>query len=327
MEVIVKQETLPAVEVLGADVLRNLERHAYYARGAMSPNTERARRTASNAFTAWCVDRDLQPLPATVDTLVAFVDDAATRQKPATVVAYVSHISAMHDAARVPNPCKAPEVILAKKRMFREKGRRQRQALGITSELRQKMLDSAPDSMIGLRNRAALALAYDTGLRRSELVAVLVEDLSFDEDQTGAVLLRKSKTDQEGEGQLRYMAADTVRLVLAWIAAAKLTEGPLLRRVTRWGTPGTEALHDGVVRQIFKDMAGAADLPEGVVDGISAHSTRVGMAQDQASSGCTLVEIMQSGGWKTAAMVGRYTERLNVKRSGSAKLAQMQGRV
>jgi integrase len=48
------------------------------------------------------------------------------------------------------------------------------------------------------RERALLAVAYDTMARRSELVALDVEDLSFMEDGSGRVIIRRSKTDQGG---------------------------------------------------------------------------------------------------------------------------------
>jgi integrase len=327
-ELIERRAALPAPLLLSDEVIGNLKRHAYFARGAMSPNTERARLLATGHFSAWCAEHGLQALPASVETVVAYVDDTAARYKPATIVARVSHVSWMHEAAKVANPCRAPEVMLAKKRMFREQGRRQKQMLGITEDLRGPMLAAAPDTLQGTRNRALLSLAYDTGLRRSEIVALLAEDVVPHPTEAGwgTVLVRKSKTDQEGEGAFKPLAPDTFRYVRAWLEAAGITAGPLFRRVTRWGTPGRDALAAGAVYDLFKDMAETAGLPAEVVAGIGAHSTRVGMAQDQAAAGLKLVEIMQSGGWKTAEMVARYTERLNVMQSGAAKLARMQGR-
>ena len=62
------------------------------------------------------------------------------------------------------------------------------------------------------------------------------------------------------------------------------------------------------------------------VDQISGHSSRVGAAQDMVQFGVELPAIMQAGGWKTPEMVSRYTARLDVRRSGSAKLAVLQNR-
>ena len=80
------------------------------------------------------------------------------------------------------------------------------------------------------------------------------------------------------------------------------------------------------VPRIFKAMAERAGLPGEVVEGISGHSTRVGAAQDMVASGIEMPAILQSGRWKTTAMVNRYAEHLVARRSGAAQLARLQHR-
>jgi integrase len=60
------------------------------------------------------------------------------------------------------------------------------------------------------RERALLSVGYDTMARRSELVALNIEDFSFLNDGSGRVLIRRSKTDQAGEGSKAYLSPDTV---------------------------------------------------------------------------------------------------------------------
>ena len=63
------------------------------------------------------------------------------------------------------------------------------------------------------------------------------------------------------------------------------------------------------------------------VAGISGHSSsRVGDAQDQVKHGVGSPAIMQVGGWKSPAMVARYSVTLEAMNSGSAKLAMLQER-
>ena len=80
------------------------------------------------------------------------------------------------------------------------------------------------------------------------------------------------------------------------------------------------------VALIFKEMAALSGMPLKAVDQISGHSTRVGAAQDMAADRIELAAIMQSGGWKSPAMVARYTARQDARRSGAAKLAKKQKR-
>jgi integrase len=177
-----------------------------------------------------------------------------------------------------------------------------------------------------LRNRALLALAYDTLARRSEIVAMLREDLELAYDGKGAILIRRSKTDQSREGMTRYLSRQTVRMLMAWLDAANIKEGPLFRAVLRGGRVG-EALAPREVARVFKELAARAGMPDEVVKRISGHSTRVGAAQDMASEeGFEMPAIMQAGGWKSAQMVASYVANQTVRRSAAARLAKLQNR-
>ena len=308
-----------------AAVASALARHAHAARGAYASNTERALRADTAVFTAWCAEAGLVSLPAAPDTIVAFVDYSSGTKAPATVRRYVSSIATFHRAAGLANPCTDDSVRLALKRLHRARGRAQAQAASLTRDRIDRMLDSAGAGPRALRNRALLAVAYDSLCRRSELVALQCHDLEAGSHGDGTLVLRRSKTDQEGQGSVRYLAPDTMRAVRAWLDAAGHGEGTLFRSVGKGGRVGGP-LDPGDVARVFKAMATAAGLEPGLVAAISGHSSRVGAAQDQVRYGVELPAVMQSGGWKSPAMVARYTARLDARRSGAAKLAMLQNR-
>ncbi len=294
--------------------------------GAFSENTERALRSDLAIYAAWCAERGLRALPAGPETVAAFVDAMAETRKPATVRRYVTSIAIAHRIVGCGDAAKSEAVRLALKRMHRRKGRRQDQAKGLTWPLRNRLLDAAGDRLIDDRNRALLAVAYDTLLRRAELASAQVSDL-FEEMQGDATLLvRRSKTDQEGEGETVWVAPDSLQLVKVWLGRAGIAEGCLFRSVGKGGRIGGP-LPPGQVPRIFKAMARAAGLPPAAVDGLSGHSTRVGAAQDMIGAGIELPSILIAGRWKSTAMVARYGARLQVRRSGAAQLARLQGRV
>ena len=295
------------------------------ARGAYSTATEEAFRSDSAVFSGWCTAAGLDALPAAPATVAAFIEAMSETRKPATIRRYVSTISHMHKAAGVPNPCADPVVKFALRRMGKALTVRQRQAKGINRSLLDRMLGATGSAPRDMRNRALLAVAYDTLARRSELVTLQVLDLQVDEEGHGSVLIRRSKTDQLGEGSARYLAPDTVQLVQEWTVAAGLTDGSLFR-ATRWNGAAGGALSADDVGRIFKAMAAAAKLPAKTVKQISGHSTRVGAAQDMDAADISMAGIMAAGGWKTPAMVGRYTSQQATRRSGAAKLAEKQGR-
>ena len=319
--------TVPARGAVRAEkAQRNLVAYHAAARSAFSASTVRALRSDSAIFTTWCTERSKAALPATPATVAAFVDDQAQAKKPATVRRYVASIAHMHRAAEVANPCERNPVKLALKRMGNTSDGEQRQAKGTTRKTVDKMMRAGGDQVRDLRNRALLAVAYDTLARRSELVALQLADLHVTPEGDGSIKIRRSKTDRKGEGSTRYLAPDTVQAVRAWTVGGEVRNGTLFRSVLKGSRVGGPLLPRDV-SLIYKQMAARAGLPLATVDQISGHSTRVGAAQDMAASGkIEMAAIMQAGGWKSPAMVARYTAQQAVRRSGTATLATSQKR-
>jgi integrase len=302
----------------------NLRKDAESSRGTRSANTERALLGDVLLFSAWCLDAGLRHLPATAETVAAFIDaQAALGKAPASVRRYAASIAAYHRSAQAPNPMELKIATDGLKRMGRAQGEKQRQAKGINDNLVVRMLQAAGKTRLDLRNKALLAVAYTTLCRRSELVALLVEDLNADADGFGTIIVRKSKTDQTGKGASVAITADAMHHLRAWLTAASIESGPLFRSVNRHGRVGGP-LDQGSIAVIFKAMAervrnprlGAADIAQ-----ISAHSTRVGACQDMVRYGADIAGAMQAGRWQTTTMVSRYCEGLELKRGAVAQVA------
>ena len=302
-----------------------LGRFVRAASGAFSSSTERALRADLAIYAGWCAERGERALPARPETVAAFIDAKAEERAPATVRRYVTSLTIAHRAVGLEKVLRSPPVRLALKRMHRKKGRRQDQATGLTWPLHQRLLEAAGDRLLDDRNRALLAVAYDAMLRRAELTSLQVPDLFEEVRGDGSLLVRRSKTDGEGKGEIVWVGADTVRLVRVWLDRAGISDGMLFRSVDKGGRIG-ERLNPCQVPRILKAMARAAGLPEEVVGGLSGHSARVGAAQDMVAAGIELPSILHAGRWKSTAMVNRYGERLLARRSGAAQLARMQGR-
>mgnify|MGYP006282148775 CR=1 FL=1 len=315
----------PAMSALPAHVQEALGRYARTAQGAYADSTVRALRADMTVFASWCIERDLACLPAAPETVARFVDEKAGARAPATVRRYVASIAHLHRAGEVSDPTKTMPVRHALRRMHRTHGRRQEQAPGLTLELRNRLIDHAPATLRGLRDAALLAVAYDTLLRRSELVALDARDLDRGPDGSATLLVRRAKTDQEGEGTVTWLAPDTVQFVDAWTKAAGIVDGPLFRSVRKGDRVGG-ALAARDVARIYKSMAVDARLTADIAAAFSGHSPRVGAAQDMSAAGLELAEIMQAGRWRTSTMVARYTERVAARRGGAAKLAILQNR-
>jgi integrase len=97
-------------------------------------------------------------------------------------------------------------------------------------------------------------VAYETLARRVELVALEVRDIDFPPDGTGQELIRRGKTDAEGQGRAAYLSRETVRWLKVWLDNAKISEGQLFRRLVgrvQIGGP----LNPGSIAPIFKWVA------------------------------------------------------------------------
>lgn len=154
-------------------------------------------------------------------------------------------------------------------------------------------------------------------------------------DGTGRALIRRSKTDQVGEGSSAYLSRTTVRHLQTWLAAAEIDQGAVFRRVIGRGTAkdlpqgrgriGGRLSVDGVA-QAFKRVGRWTGMPPEEVTEVSGHSIRVGATQDLLALNIDLASVMQAGRWKTNRMPMRYGEHVLASRGGMARAAHAQGR-
>src|ERR1700722_2118565 len=121
-------------------------------------------------------------------------------KKPATVRRYIATIGRAHIGAGLLNPCSGEAVRLGLKKMGRETSARQAQARALGWKEIKEFIGSARDGLRVDRERALLCVAYETLARRGELAALEVRDIEFWPNGTGQALIRRGKTDAEGQG-------------------------------------------------------------------------------------------------------------------------------
>jgi integrase len=296
------------------------------AEGAYSANTLRAQKADGAIFQAFCELRGEPYLPADPKTIRAFIDDQVKAgKKPATVKRYVATIARVHIAAGLLNPCSSEAVRLGLKKMGRETSARQDQAHPLGWKDIKEFIESAGEGLRGDRERAMLCVAYETLARRGELVSLEVRDIDFHPDGTGQALIRRGKTDAEGQGRVAYLSRETVKWLKVWLEHAEISEGAVFRRLIGKDQIGG-ALNPGSIAPIFKRVAQWSGMPERAVNRVSGHSTRVGATQDLAALDIDLAAITQAGGWKSTRMPLQYAEKINASRSGMARAAVASGR-
>jgi site-specific recombinase XerD len=296
------------------------------AKEAYSKNTQRAQRADGAVFQGFCEKAGLEFFPATPMTIRAFIEHCVEAgKKPATIRRYVATITRAHLAAGLTSPCASEPVRLALKEMGQKTSARQRQALALGWKEIKEFIETAGEGLRADRERALLTVAYDTMARRSELVALNLEDVTFMPNGSGTVLIRRSKTDQEGQGSTGYLSRETIKWLRIWLENAGISHGAIFKRLVGQNRVG-ERLHADIIADVYKRIARWIQMPAKQVAQVSGHSIRIGATQDLLALNIDLASVMQAGRWKSTQMPMRYGEDVLAARGGMARAAQVQGR-
>ncbi len=278
--------------------------------GAYAPNTLRAYKADMLEFIAYCDKTGHCALPAEPKTVAGFLMQTVSQGiKSSTIRRKVSSISAIHRLSSFEDPTKHFEARIMQRKIYRQLGTRFNQAYPITRALLNRLLAACEDDLHGLRDRALLMVAYDSMRRRSELISLRVEDIEWLPNNGASILLRKSKTDQQGCGKWIHLTNETSHALHQWLAVAKINKGLIFRGVRSSGAI-TDGLCESRISRIYKALARKVGLSEIVVKNISGHSMRVGGAQDLLNVGASLPQIMVKGGWAKTDTVMRYVDRV-----------------
>lgn len=293
-----------------------------FARASRSEATRRAYRSDWAHFAAWSDGHGVVPLPASPETVASYLADLAQGHKVATVQRRLAAINAAHRLAGAVSPTGDEQVRLVVQGIRRTQGVAPVQVRPVSLDELRRIVAGLPDDLAGGRDRALLLVGWAGAFRRSELVALNVEDVEFGDDGL-VVSIRRSKADQDGVGRqvgIPYGSTDRcpVTALRRWLAAAHITTGPVFRRVDRHGHLGAAQLCSASVAQIIKRAATQAGLDP---EGLSGHSLRAGLATAAAANGATETIIMAQTGHKSTAMVRRYIRQASLFRQNAASIA------
>lgn len=265
-----------------------------YMKQSLSLSTRKFYAIDFRIFFNWCESLGLIALPATPDTVARFLAAQASNGiKPATLVRRLAAIRMAHETKGFVTPTQHKGVKAVLKGIKRDKGIAPKKKAPATAERIENMIAHCPDTLTGLRDKALLLLGFAGAFRRSELVALTVNDIERTPEGI-KVTIRKSKTDQDGLGQMVAILNGTrfrvVDVLIAWLNAANITEGYLFRPIKKGGYVKTEALTDRSVASIVKQYVSKAGLN---IDDFSGHSLRSGFITSGAAAGADLFKLME----------------------------------
>ncbi len=291
-----------------------------YISQAKAENTVRAYRADWNDFFTWCSAHGLPAMPADPRTVTLYLSHLAATHKASTLTRRISAVSQAHQLAGLKSPTHAAAVRALMAGIRRAKGTAPAaKAAALTQDIR-AMVAALPAGLLGARDRALLLVGFAGAFRRSELVGLNVDDAQFTADGL-VVTLRRSKTDQEGEGRkvgIPYGSNPEtcpVRALRAWIDGSGITAGPLFRSVNRHGQIQAPRLSDKAVALVVKRYASAAGLN---ATNYAGHSLRAGLATSAAIAGASERSIMNQTGHRSTTMVRRYIRDGSLFRENAA---------
>jgi site-specific recombinase XerD len=291
-----------------SDALRlEAEAAASFASEQHARATRKAYRTDFGIFEAWCVSRGLAALPALPGTVATFLAaQAGDGAKPSTLSRRLAAIRYVHATANHHSPTMHEVVKATLAGIRRTHGVAPDRKAPITAERLLQMVALVPHTLRGARDRALLLLGFAGAFRRSELAALEVGDIEFLAEGM-RVTIRRSKTDQEGEGQtiaiVRGACACPVDAVRQWLERAKIAAGPVFRPVTKGGRLIDVALTPHSVGMIVKTYAGRAGFD---ARKFGAHSLRAGFLTSAAVRGASIFKMMDVSRHKSVDTLRSY---------------------
>lgn len=291
-----------------------------YINNSKADNTKRSYSSDWADFTAYCFANRALALPANVETVIDYLTELAHIAKVSTINRRATAISQAHQAKGYQSPTHSLPIRALLRGIRKTKGTAQHgKAALLTHDIR-AMIATLPNNTIGTRDKALLLLGFAGAFRRSEITSLTVEDLTFSRDGI-TVLLRRSKTDQEGEGRKIGIPygnnSDTcpVKAIEDWLQASGITTGPLFRSVNKGGKVQSTPLCDKAIAIIVKRTAEAAGLNPADYGG---HSLRAGLATSAAMAGVEERVIMKQTGHRSVNMVRKYIRDGSLFRENAA---------
>ncbi|MFZ6774777.1 site-specific integrase [Undibacterium sp. SXout7W] len=285
----------------------DIAQHAELLAAATSENTRRTYRSAIRHYLQWG-----GVLPADATILVRYLMAHLERHNPRTLSLRLTALSQWHIQQGFPDPAADITVRKTMSGISRLHGTPKKKAKALPLEDLIKIVINlnASDTLKAKRDNALLQLAFFGGFRRSEISQLEMTQVE-QESQGITITLRRSKTDQSGEGISRAIPYGNDECCPAsalqeWLKAAKITSGPIFRKINRWGQLSEKAISPASVNSILADCADTAGLtyaPE-----LSSHSLRRGMATSAYRAGADFREIKRQGGWRHDGTVHGYIE-------------------
>ena len=299
------------IKALHEETLNNLKT-------SKANNTLRAYKSDYKDFAGFCVKHGFKPMPSDPKIISLYLTYLSKTSKISTLRRRLVSIGVVHKLKGHYLDTKHPVIIENLMSIKRVKGSKQvgKKPILINhlKEIINVINEQKIEEIVKLRNKTLILVGFGGGFRRTELISIDYEDLEF-VDEGVKIVLRRSKTDQFGEGMIKglpYFSKEAycpVTNLKKWLKISKIKTGPIFRRFAKGSALTEHRLTDQSVVLIIKDCLKLAGIEN---NNFSGHSLRSGFATVAAESGADERSIMALTGHKTTQMVSRYIRDANI---------------
>ena len=311
------------IRALQEETLKNLQ-------SSKASDTVRAYKSDFKDFGLFCAQNGFKNLPSEPKIVSIYLTHLSTKDiKLSTIKRRLVSIGVIHKMKGHYLDTKHPIIIENLMGIKRRKGIIQNGKKPLLiNNLRKilKVIDEANiEDIKKLRDKSIILIGFSGGFRRNEIVSLDYEDLDFVYEGL-KITLKKSKTDQFGEGYVKalpyfennvYCPVTTLK---RWINISKISKGPLFRRFSKGSILTSNRLTDQTVALLIKEYLNKAGIDN---KNYSGHSLRSGFATTAAEAGAEERSIMTMTGHKSAEMVRRYIKEANLFKNNALKKVKL----
>lgn len=294
-----------------------------YQDAADAPATLRAYASDLANYKAWCERHGFEPMPATPEIVGAYLAAAGEGYAMPTLRRRVAAIARACGVAGHPLDTKHPAIRETLRGIARRHGAPARRAAALTTAEIRKLSRACGTGLAGARDRALFLVCFAGALRRSELVALDVEHVTWTRNGM-KLLIERSKTDTEGAGAEvaipRGQLPETCPVIALqqWLTAAEIAVGPVFRKVARGSAVGASRLVPDAVRQILLKRALKAGLQGTLAEPLSPHGLRAGFVTTAYRNGVPDEEIMGHTRHRSLTTMRSYVRRAKLSKDSPA---------
>jgi len=282
-----------------------------YLENELSQNTKLAYRTDLIQFKKFCDQHEMSYTSEV--SIISYITNIAEKFKIATIYRKISALSKFYSELELEiNPTKTHKVKRLIKSIAKTKGVKQKQAKPLSLDfLKEKLSALDTNNKINQRDKVLFLVGFAGAFRVSELINLKVSDINFN-NLGASVFVRKSKTDQLGEGNYKALSFGRdlnfcpVRNLENWIHTQNLKNVDFL-----FSSISNKPIARQNVNKKIKRIFGKE---------FSTHSMRAGFVTTAKEKGASDSDIMNQTHHKTATMIRKYTRHQTVHQNNAVNL-------